>query len=1123
MRRSVSSGAALASCIALLVFGSAQAAPTAGERWSQAPLLLQESADVPPLRIAAGTRVSVLVRLRGEPAWQSFVSAGGRTLRAAASAAAERQRDALRQQQSGFLREAAALGVSVRSQFQFLDNAVALEIEAGQLRALAGLKDVVAVAPVRRYQPAHTTSQPLVRSSEAWAGAALGGTDLTGQGVTIGIIDEGIDYTHRHFGGEGNYEANDRTVLGDVAWPPLVLPAAMGDQLVIGGWDFVGDDYNFGLPAVPDPDPAGCPFSHGTHVAGTAAGYGVTAAGATFTGDLTQGNALFPDYPAASVSAFRIGPGAAPRANLVSLRVFGCSGSTGTDILLAAMEAAATGSWLGEDIDVVNMSLGSAYGGTGPDDFLMGAQQALTELGITVVTSAGNSGDIQLVTGAPGTAAASISVANVTDTAAVIDGQFSYDAGSGATGIPAARGAMYPAISPDPLTATVARISAGIEVACVPLTEPDPTAWDGKWLLVDRGTCSFSQKIANVKATGAAGAIVINNDASAPFAMGVTGGFDDALPAIMVAQADGLALKALVGEPGFDGTFDSASGSSYPETPRLANGSTSRGGVVRGSDDRILKPNLAAPGTSITSAGAGTNNEGYTISGTSMASPHVAGLAALLIEGRGRPTDAAGVAELKQRLMSTATRDIALFATDTPPLHSPQRVGSGLVDVVEALDAPLIAFATDVPENGSVSFGYPRQLVGSGPQQFARSITLRNLSGSDITLDASYVPRSTWPGASVAVSPAQILVPGHGVAAAEVTLTLDAEQPDLNVSGDPAYNSASRTFLHEVSGLAAFSFDGGSRSVRVPVYAAPHLVANTSLPVEAALSGAIGSTTLTVVGEGFNLGTDSNDHVSLVSAYQLLASDGIESELFWDVDGDGIAEPGEQLVDYAYADLEHVGVATAAGGPGELLMFLGLSMHGEWTTPRDLFVEAYVDVDQDGNDDYAWFYGSGASDQFFVSFVPLIDGRSFSFNHPLNYVHGSQGDSMLLRNNVLSMPIVLSNDAFTDNGWPNYASGPVRVRVFTYQRDSDFSLPIDSVEGSFWPGLSIQGQLANAAVAVAGSGIELTHDFVALPVPTILSLHHHNADRASRAQLTTLTGGERPDAMFASGFETVLD
>src|SRR4029434_2788175 len=74
-------------------------------------------------------------------------------------------------------------------------------------------------------------------------------------------------------------------------------------------------------------------------------------------------------------------------------------------------------------------------------------------------------------------------------------------------------------------------------------TSVDPAA-SGKLAIIDRGTCTFSQKVANAKAAGAVGVLIINNVAGDPIAMARTEGFDDDLPAVMIGKNEGAALRA---------------------------------------------------------------------------------------------------------------------------------------------------------------------------------------------------------------------------------------------------------------------------------------------------------------------------------------------------------------------------------------------------------------------------------------------------------------------------------------------------------------------------------------------------------------------------------------------------
>lgn len=1083
------------------------------DTWAQVPAGAGNPPDAvaTPHRPAPDEPIQVLVRLRSAPAWETFVQHGGASRRAQALAVARQRIDEIAAEQARFTRGLAALGARPFRQLQVIDNIVAVELPAGRVKELGALPGVVAIAPNRRYERSGTTSMPLLRSTGAWAGAWHGATSLTGRGVTIAVIDDGIDYTHLHFGGNGDYAGNDRTVAGDAAWPPAALPVNPGDQLVIGGYDLVGDAYSAGLPRQPDDDPAGCTFSHGTHVAGTAAGYGVTAAGTTFTGDLTPGDSLFSAFPLPSLADFRIGPGAAPYANLVALRVFGCSGSTGTDVLLDAMELALTGTWLGEDVDVVNMSLGSAFGGTGADDFLNAAQQALTASGIVVVASAGNSGNIQLITGAPGTARGTISVAGTTDSGQVWDHSFNYTdpATLQPVRIAAVRGAMYLGSYPDVLSADLAlAIPAN---ACSILAEPGPTEWDGKWLVVDRGSCNFTVKTAAVKATGAAGAIIVNNVDDSLLTMAWDSDPASALPAIYLGKTDGDAIKALLGSYAFGGTFDGsyASPIATASAPQLVYTSTSRGGVVRGNGDLILKPNIAAPGVSITSAAGGTNQYGFTISGTSMASPHIAGAAALVIDAHGRPADADGVALVKQRLMSTATRNVG-GSVLAPPYQSPQRVGAGLADATAAVDTTLVAYATDAPDNVSLSFGYPLQRAGLATGM-ERSITVRNLGDTDVSASVAYDPASTWPGASVFVSPPTVTVPAHGTATINVALSVHATQPDLNSVGDPLFApGAYDTFLYEVSGHVRITPTAGATTpLRVAVYAAPHLAADVQAGAQVVLPSPAGAASVALSGTGFALGADANDHNSLVSAFVLLAEDPPEEGLYWDVNGDGLQQPGEQLTDFSAADLRHVG---AALHPylGDQVLFVGLSTWGEWSSPRDVDFVVYVDVDDDGEDDYRHFVtglSGTATDSFIVAAQVAPTYQTGLLVDFVNLAPGRTRDSMLFHNNVMSLPVYLT-------GLPGkqYVGGAVGLRIESYQRDSDFSVLVDEIVTSFEPGVSFTGaSVGNMYPALGNTSIGFDHAFGTTGgFPSLLTLHHHNLDVESRSQVTRLVAAAQP-------------
>ncbi|MGI8416795.1 MAG: S8 family serine peptidase, partial [Nakamurella sp.] len=228
---------------------------------------------------------------------------------------------------------------------------VAMSADLTAIKAIAARSDVVKITPIVPKTIDNAGAAQFTRVLNTWQSEGLLGT-----GVRIGIIDTGIDYTHADFGGVGTTAAYQAALATDTGpWTPTAK--------VVGGTDFVGDDYNADPsdPATyrpvphPDPNPLDC-NSHGTHVAGTAAGYGEKADGSTFGGDYSALNS-------SSLYDMKIGPGMAPDASLYALRVFGCAGST--DVVGEALDWALDPNGDGDfsdHLDIVNLSLGSDFG-----------------------------------------------------------------------------------------------------------------------------------------------------------------------------------------------------------------------------------------------------------------------------------------------------------------------------------------------------------------------------------------------------------------------------------------------------------------------------------------------------------------------------------------------------------------------------------------------------------------------------------------------------------------------------------------------------------------------------------------------------------------------------------------
>ena len=196
---------------------------------------------------------------------------------------------AVRSEQSTFARrvvEAQVPGVAEVYRLQRIYNGIVyVTDEAGlaRLRAVPGARAVHILTP---QVPDNAVGVPFIGVPQLWANPGL---PIHGEGIRVGIIDTGIDYTHADFGGPGTAAAYAAAHANEAAPadPALFGPAA---PKVKGGIDLVGDAYDASAPAGspklvphPDPNPLDC-NGHGSHVSGTAAGFGVLSTGATYTG-----------------------------------------------------------------------------------------------------------------------------------------------------------------------------------------------------------------------------------------------------------------------------------------------------------------------------------------------------------------------------------------------------------------------------------------------------------------------------------------------------------------------------------------------------------------------------------------------------------------------------------------------------------------------------------------------------------------------------------------------------------------------------------------------------------------------------------------------------------------------
>jgi minor extracellular serine protease Vpr len=592
-----------------------------------------------------------------------------------------------------------AAGAQVVGSLELVANAVTVELngtDPAVLRRGPGVRDV---APSALYRPTMNASVELIGAPEVWPD--LGGRDGAGEGVKVGVIDSGIDPDHPFFDCEvdgGPKLLGARTYASGVAGP---------------GVDLV--------------------FDHGTHVAGTVAGCVIDGGTDDAPVYLGEGDAISGVAPGASLFDYNVFPGFGG-----GFVAFG--GSAFSHDIAAALEDAVE-----DGMDVVNLSLGGTQ--RGPNDLLDMALNRTVRAGVVAAVSAGNEGPGAATVGSPGTAAEAITVGATTNSHVV--GSFIEvfpDEGDPLQPFAGAAGDY------DPFTDQPAdgeRLSDWGGIACEPGTAAGDVA--GTVTLIDRGGCTFGTKVRNAEAAGAIGVLIVNNIPGEP---GVgpahDGGPFPGIPALGISYEQGAAVRAaLPASVTISGIQQEA-----PAEPNVLAAFSSRGPT---SFTRALKPEIVAPGVNIVSS---VFDGGWAaFQGTSMAAPHVAGAAALLLDDDPFLTPR----EVKSALVNNAD-DLGYGVLEQ---------GAGLLDVPAAVAADVYA------SPAAVSFGH---VTGNTNRAFA-PVTVQLTGATDtcddvMATDGTVTATLAGDQLSVAVgsSPRSLPTGGH-----EGVVTVSCGDQDLRI------------------------------------------------------------------------------------------------------------------------------------------------------------------------------------------------------------------------------------------------------------------------------------------------------------------------------------------------------
>lgn len=521
----------------------------------------------------------------------------------------------------------------VRTELRKVANAVSVEVSQAELDSIAAIPGVKRVEIVRERHATLDTSVPLINAPALWN--RLGGVGAAGQGIKIAVLDTGIDITNSLFSDSGYSLPSGfpKTNNGSLSLTNKKVIAAK--SFLQGGGTALDEN------------------GHGSNCAGIAGG-GVTAS------------------PIGMIS------GVAPRAYLGNYRVLNAAGSGFTDLIAQGIEAA-----VADGFDVLSLSFG------GPaDTAALGidgrACEAAVAAGAVVVVAAGNAGDGDMTIDSPAIAPSVISVAASSNSHIV------------GPGIRVEQPSPVPSSLVSIVSSNGDTVTLDASLKSLPYTYVDPQgrgcgtlqagSLSGKIALIERGVCSFSSKVNKADLAGARAVIIFNKDISE----GTDGGDTflnmtvpgTRIPSVFVTRTSGLALRDFVlAHP--SATLTIASAVERAAVSDVVAGFSSRGpSILEG-----LKPDVAAPGVSIYSAAIKTgpstevvDPSGFlAVSGTSQATPHVAGSAALIKQLNPSMTPE----QIKSALISSATLDV-FTGTDQATRSGVLATGGGRVDLARA-------------------------------------------------------------------------------------------------------------------------------------------------------------------------------------------------------------------------------------------------------------------------------------------------------------------------------------------------------------------------------------------------------------------------------------------------------
>ncbi|WP_166804694.1 MULTISPECIES: S8 family peptidase [unclassified Microbacterium] len=656
------------------------------------------------------------------------------------------------------------IGVTPDTTYQVVLNGFSADLSGEQVDALRASKDVLGVYPDETRHPDAQTSTDFLglgddRKGRGGVWQQTGGVDKAGEGVVVGVIDTGIAPEHPSFDGkklkkqkkqhdrhkgkqpytDGKYVYFDKSDGGQFQsamveaqdWDKRDYSSKLiGGQYFYAGAEAAGFDFQYDYLSPRDGD------GHGSHTASTAAGNFKVKASIEDV-DFGTVSGVAPGAKVAAYKACYVGPDPAVTTDDI------CALS---DLVAAIDQAVADG------VDVINYSIGGGAASTvmAPEDLAFFNAAAA---GVFVATSAGNDGPDPVTAdhASPWYTTVAASTIPTWEGTVQFDG---FEQAGASVSVPFGESVTGPSIA-----AVDAGAAGAVDAQlCLPGTL-DPAKVAGHLVVCDRGSNARAEKSQVVKDAGGIGMVLVN----------VPGGADSldndfhAVPTVHLNAEYREAVLAYV-QGGVDRPItlvgENTTGVTTP-TPQIA-GFSSRGPMLADGSD-VLKPDVAAPGVAILAATNNAPGEKPTfgiLSGTSMASPHVAGLGALYLGEHPKATPA----EIRSAMMTTAYDTVL---PDGSKNTNPFEQGAGQVDATRYLNPGLLYlngvkdWAAFLDGKGLSDFPGIDPIDGSDLNQ--ASISIGSLASAQTvtrsvtsTQKGTFTAKASVPGVHVKVTPSQL-------------------------------------------------------------------------------------------------------------------------------------------------------------------------------------------------------------------------------------------------------------------------------------------------------------------------------------------------------------------------------